>query len=87
MAESLSPSEAAAQLGFSTWTITHYCRSHAGFGFKLGSRGWWRIPPAHVRRVLAGETAAEVAARPTVTPLDVPIKTASWLQEGADAPS
>lgn len=50
---------AGRELGVSRQTIFRACVANPGFGVRVINE--FRIPDAHVRRVLAGETPADIA--------------------------
>lgn len=56
----LTTEAAADALGLSRASVWRACRSHLGFAVRLN--GSYRIPVEHIRRVKAGETAAQIAA-------------------------
>jgi hypothetical protein len=89
MGDFLSCNAFAARTGYRRQTINFLCLRHRGFGFQAGPRGRWRIPSAHVGRLLRGESVAEIAAAPSIAepPLGLSPKTQKWMEEGAaDAP-
>jgi hypothetical protein len=62
-----SPRQAAKVLGLGQATVHRHCVRHTGFGQWLDGR--WRVPQAHIERVLAGETAAQIGRLPSL-PID-----------------
>lgn len=52
-------------LGFAPVTIMRMCVRYPGFGFRLHKTSHWRIPESHGHRLVAGETAAQIAANPS----------------------
>jgi hypothetical protein len=61
--EFLSPRQAAKLLGVGHATVHRRCQQYDGFAQMVDGR--WRIPAAHINRVLVGETAAQVGRNPS----------------------
>jgi Helix-turn-helix domain len=61
--EFYSPRQAAKLLCVGHATIHRHCQQHDGFAQMVDGR--WRIPTAHIDRVLEGETVAQVAKNPS----------------------
>jgi hypothetical protein len=58
--EFLSTEAAAMALGVSKGTVCNICRSYPGFAVRFSHA--FKIPSHHIRRVIAGERPADIAA-------------------------
>jgi hypothetical protein len=46
-------------------TIRSHCKRHPGFGVRAGVVQW-RVPVAHIDRMLKGESVEEIARNPSI---------------------
>jgi hypothetical protein len=59
----LTTGEAGAICGLRSSTVWRFMQRYPTFGIKMNNHR--RIPRAHIDRLLAGETVAEIAANPS----------------------
>lgn len=58
--ELLSTAEAGQLVRKSRLAMIDLCKRNAGFGFRIGRT--WRIPRAHLERVMRGEPVEQISA-------------------------
>ena len=59
----ISTREAGDRLGLQSCSIWRLCRRNPGFGLQVGSH--FRIPSAHIQRVLDGESVKSISSSPS----------------------
>jgi hypothetical protein len=60
-----SPGGGGRRVGVTCETMRSHCKRHAGFGIRAGVIQW-RIPEAHIDRMLKGESVEEIARNPSI---------------------
>ena len=60
-----SPASGGRMVGVTGETIRGHCKRHPGFGVQAGVVQW-RIPVAHIDRMLKGESVEQIARSPSI---------------------
>lgn len=72
-----SPASGGRRVGVTGETIRGHCKRHPGFGIRPGVVQW-RVPVAHIDRMLKGESVEEIARNPSI-----PVERCSPEEKGA----
>ena len=60
-----SPASGGRMVGVTGQTMRGHCKRHIGFGVPAGAVQW-RIPVAHIDRMLKGESVEQIARNPSI---------------------